>query len=191
MIVIDVDADEEKPEFVAFNTNNFDRQFELTEKTVQDNIGKMFMIPPILRGVDIGAGFGAALMKNAYDFMNSTVSNERRILEVTFNDLLQNYTTSFDDFTILPIEYVSKNEEINTSLLPDLTRNERRSLIGFEEIKAQDAEQSVLAQVLGVGGTQSLVLVVTDPLLNPDQKKQLLIKLFALTEEDAQIIIGQ
>jgi hypothetical protein len=191
MIVIDVDADEEKPEFVAFNTNNFDRQFELTERTVQENIGKMFMIPPILRGVDIGAGFGAALMKNAYDFMNSTVENERRILEVSFRDLLEFYTTSFEDFSIKPIEYVSKNEDINEALLPDLTRNERRSLIGFEEIKAQDAEQSVLAQVLGVGGTQSLVLVVTDPILTPDQKKQLLIKLFSLSEEDAQIIIGQ
>jgi hypothetical protein len=191
IILIDIDADEEVPEYKPFIANNYDRQFELTEKTVQENIGKMFIIPPILRGVDIGAGFGAALMKNAYDFMNSTVNNERRMLEISFKDLLELYTTSFTDFSIKPIEYVSKNEDINVELLPDLTRNERRALIGFEEIKTEEAEQSILAQVLGIGGTQSLVAIVIDPLLTPEQKIQLLIKLFSLSEEDARIIIGQ
>jgi hypothetical protein len=188
--VVDVDADEEKPEFIDFTAKNFDRQFELTEKTVQENIGKMFIIPPILRGVDVGAGFGADLMKNAYDVMNSTTGNERRILSDAFKDLLEYYIIMFTDFEITPIKYESTNEAIDESLFPDLTSNERRALIGFEEITSKGDNQ-VLAQVLGVGGTQALVSVVTDTLLMPEQKIQLLIKLFSLSEEDARMIIGQ
>jgi hypothetical protein len=105
--VVDIDADEEKPEFIDFTAKNYDRQYEVTEKTIQENIGKMFMIPPILRGVDIGAGFGADLMNNAYDFMNSVTGNERRMLEVAFRDLLQYYAITFTDFTIAPLKYIT------------------------------------------------------------------------------------
>jgi len=105
--VVDVDADEEKPEFIDFSSKNFDRQFELTEQTVQENIGRMFMIPPILRGVDVGAGFGADLMTNAYNFMNSVTGNERRMLEIAFRDMLQYYIVKFADFTVKPLTYVA------------------------------------------------------------------------------------
>ena len=105
--VVDVDADEEKPEFIDFTAKNFDRQYEVTEKTVQENIGKMFMIPPILRGIDVGAGFGADLMTNAYNFMNSLTGNERRMLEITFKDLLEFYIVKFTNFTVVPLTYIA------------------------------------------------------------------------------------
>lgn len=111
MIVIDVDADEEKPEFIDFTPKNYDRQFELTEKTVQDNIGKKFIIPPILRGVDVGAGFGADLMNNAYDFMNSVTGNERRMLETAFQDLLQYYMIKFTDFSVVALKYITPSPQ--------------------------------------------------------------------------------
>jgi len=104
--VVDVDADEEKPEFIEFNAKNYDRQFELTEKTVQENIGKMFMIPPILRGVDVGAGFGGELMSQAYAFMNSVTENERNKLETAFKDLLIPFSTQFTNFEITPLTYI-------------------------------------------------------------------------------------
>jgi hypothetical protein len=114
-----VDADEEKPEFIDFTAKNFDRQYEVTEKTVQENIGKMFMIPPILRGVDVGAGFGSELVSQAYDFMNSVTSNERRMLEVAFMDVLTYYLTQFSDYSVLPLEYIYKatqNDNVSTEV---------------------------------------------------------------------------
>jgi hypothetical protein len=104
--VVDVDADEEKPEFIPFTGANYDRQHENTEKTVQENIGKMFMIPPILRGIDVGAGFGSLLVRQAYNFMNSITGNERRMLEIAFKDLLEFYYIKFTDFTVKPLEYI-------------------------------------------------------------------------------------
>ena len=106
--VVDIDADEEKPEFIDFTAKNYDRQYEVTEKTVQDNVGRMFMIPPILRGVDIGAGFGADLMTNAYQFMNSVVSDERRQIETAFRDLFIPFVVQYSNFTIEPIKYISQ-----------------------------------------------------------------------------------
>lgn len=106
--VVDVDADEEKPEFIPFSAANYDRQYELTERTVQENIGRMSMIPPILRGVDVGAGFGADLMRNAYDFMNSVTGNERQMIEVAFMDLLKNYSVQFSDYSIKPLTYIGQ-----------------------------------------------------------------------------------
>ena len=105
--VVDIDSDEEKPEFIDFTAKNYDRQYELTEKTVQQNIGSMFMIPPILRGIDVGAGFGADLIENAYNFMNSVTSNERRMIEVAFKDLLTFYSVQFADYKIKPIKYIT------------------------------------------------------------------------------------
>jgi hypothetical protein len=110
--IVDIDSDEEKPEFIDFTGKNYDRQYEYTEKTVQENIGKMFMIPPILRGVDVGAGFGADLIQNAYYFMNSVTANERRMIEVSFMDLLQNYSVKFSDFTIKPSTYVTTGQQV-------------------------------------------------------------------------------
>ena len=109
--VVDVDADEEKPEFIPFSTQNYDKMYELTEKTVQENIGKMFMIPPILRGVDVGAGFGADLMNNAYDFMNSVTHGDRISLEQAFADLFEFFPTKFSNFTIAPLTYITPVEK--------------------------------------------------------------------------------
>ena len=104
--VVDVDADEEKPEFIDFAGKNYDKQYETTEKTVQENIGKMFIIPPILRGVDVGGGFGADLMNNAYNFMNSVTANERQMIEIAFKDLLAYYVIEFTDYSIKPLTYI-------------------------------------------------------------------------------------
>jgi hypothetical protein len=117
--VVDVDADEEKPEFIPFDAKNYDKQYEYTEKTIQENIGRMSMIPPILRGVDIGAGFGADLMRNAYDFMNSVTDNERRMLEVAFMDVMALWSAAtFANFSLKPLTYVTYNQTEATTATP-------------------------------------------------------------------------
>ena len=104
--VVDVDADEEKPEFIDFTAKNYDTQYELTEKTVQENIGGMFRIPPVLRGKDVGNGFGSDLLVNAYSFMNSVTSDERRIMSEAFKNLLEYYSIQFTDYSIKPAQYI-------------------------------------------------------------------------------------
>jgi len=109
--VVDVDADEEKPEFIKFEVANFDKQYEYTEGTVQENIARMSFIPPILRGIDTGnKGFGSDLMKDAFNFMNSVTDDERRALEVAFMDVMQLWPVKFTDYTLAPLLYVAQQE---------------------------------------------------------------------------------
>lgn len=116
MILVETHFDEEEPKFVPFNIQNFDKMFDSTSKYIQDNIGRLFMQPPILRGVDVGAGFGAELIKNAYDFYNSIIESDRQIIEGVFIKLLKLLPVDFNDYSIKPLEYIKQasNEELGS-----------------------------------------------------------------------------
>ena len=81
-----------------------------------------------------------------------------------------------------------------------MSRNEVRRMEGLENAEGldillypqneavvsndADANKVVLAQSLGVGGTQSLVAILQDPAMSDDQKKALLKILFSFTDEE-------
>lgn len=103
MIVVECAFDEEEPKFVNFPIQNFDRMFEKTSEYTQDTIGRMFMQPPILRGVDVGAGFGADLLKNAYDFYNSITESDRKVVESEISKVFK--LMDVQSYTIKPLVY--------------------------------------------------------------------------------------
>lgn len=104
---VQVSSDEEKPEFISFKGENYDKEFEVTRKTIQGNIGKRFNQPPILRAEDVGANFGADLMTNAYHYYNSVTSNERLVLERVFTQLFKNWHEgSSGNYAVEPLSYV-------------------------------------------------------------------------------------
>jgi hypothetical protein len=109
--VVDVDADEEIPVILPFDAKNLDKEYDYTEKSVQQNIGGMFKIPPVLRGVSatnaLGGGFGADVITNAYQFMNSVTGNERRMLSEAFQVLMEYYIIPFSNFSIAPLQYLT------------------------------------------------------------------------------------
>jgi hypothetical protein len=106
--VVDVDGDEEIPQFIPFDAKNYDKQYQYTEGTVQENIARMSFIPPILRGIDTGnKGFGSDLMNDAFNFMNSITKDERRVLEVAFMDLMALYPTKFADYSLQQLAYIT------------------------------------------------------------------------------------
>jgi hypothetical protein len=115
MILVETEFDEEAPTFVPFTIQNFDRMFDSTSKYVQDTIGRMFMQPPILRGVDVGAGFGADLLKNAYDFYNSIVEGDRKTVESEMKKILTLLPVKFASYDIMPLTYLSQatNEKLD------------------------------------------------------------------------------
>ncbi|EYA64260.1 hypothetical protein K0H02_05635 [Bacteroides fragilis] len=73
--------------------------------------------------------------------------------------------------------------------MKDLTTNERRRLLGFSPTPDNQSSEQLLAEKLGVGGTQSLVAIVSDPNLTSSQKQELLITLFSFTPEQAAKIL--
>lgn len=117
MIVVETEYDEEEPKFVPFPVQNFDRMFDKTSTYIEAKIGKRFMQPPILRAVDIGAGWGAELMKNAYDYYNSIVESDRKTIESELKKIYETTGLQFTDYSIKPLQYqLQVNENRNDQL---------------------------------------------------------------------------
>lgn len=114
IIKVAVEFDEEVPELVPFDVKNYDKEFDYSEKSVQANIGKVFMQPPVLRGELIAGKLGSSTeIQEATDFYNAITEPDRLFLEECYAMAFDGFQglTSESDFTIIPLEYEVKNKE--------------------------------------------------------------------------------
>lgn len=101
---------DQMPEFLKFTGENYDSAFSKTQEVIPENIGQAFMQPPILRAVNVGAGFGADLMTNAYTFYNSITEPFRGFISEVFARLLNRWCERTEeeadvDASICPLVY--------------------------------------------------------------------------------------
>jgi len=136
MLYIELEDGDTKPEFVSFKGTNYDKEFNVTEESVQNNIGRVFNQPPILRAENVGANFGADLMKNAYDYYNSVIENERLNVERVYTSIFQHwFTPTTGDYSIIPLSYDVK-----------MTLAERIGEKGFDQL-VKVIENGVLSTI--------------------------------------------
>jgi hypothetical protein len=124
MIHVECDYDESEPKFVPFPTRNFDKEFDYSEKSAQENIGAIFMQPKVLRCRETSGKLGsAAEMNDAYDMYNSITSFERIWIEENFTVAFDGFQglTADSDFSIIPLEYEISKKEIlkETKTIPN------------------------------------------------------------------------
>ena len=143
ILCVQIDNPDEKPDFISFSGENYDKAFTATQGSIPENIGRVFMQPPILRAKDVGANFGADLMKNAYYFYNSITSDERLILEESFTELFKNWWEPLYNvsFTIQSLSYNAgdtlldrlgkENTDKIVTLITDITieRSKKESIL--------------------------------------------------------------
>lgn len=91
IVVVEVEPGEDKPEFVPMNVANYDKQFETTATKAQKNIGRAYNQPTILRCEDVGASFGAELLKNAFNYYNAVTVDERLAIERVFTEIFSRW----------------------------------------------------------------------------------------------------
>lgn len=145
---------EQKPEFIPFTGNNFDKDFSQAEDKTPNIIGRSFSQPPILRAEDVGSNFGSELMKNAYDYYNSITETEREILSREFKrifDLWYEPTINIDkNYDILPkfyrvnstlAERLGANTDKVLELLYDSTKNERMKSVILSTVYGMEEEE--------------------------------------------------
>jgi len=146
-----------------------------------------------LRCGGVGGNFGADAMKNSYNFYNSHTESDRIILQRYFKHLFKNWNTPIQsDFEIEPLKYES--EIVDLTKVPEvlfgsLSLNEKRILLGQPELLTAVDDKTMLSEKLGVGGTQSLVSITTDPIMTPEQKRGLIKILFNFTDEQTLAIL--
>jgi hypothetical protein len=192
VMYVQVKSKEDIPQFVQFSGKNYDKEFTVTRAKVKDDIGRAFNQPAILRAEDVGSNFGADALRNAYDYYNSVTEVERLQLDRVFHRIFKYWKDGeFADCSILPLSYNQTRDasRIPSEIIGVLTNNEKRTLIGYEELAGAEDNKSILAEKIGVGGVQAMIQVVADPAMSGEQKQGLLKLLFSLTDEDVESII--
>lgn len=150
LMYVNVRNGEQAPEFRAFTTNNYDKAFTAAEEKTPDIIGRAFSQPPILRGEDVGAGFGADLMENAYEFYNTITAPERQKMAQVFARVFALWhdrtINPEQDYDILPLAY-----RVNKSLAEKLGDNTDKILeLLYDEGKSPASKRIVLEKIYGV-----------------------------------------
>lgn len=110
LVLVETESEEEIPEFISLETKNFDKEFDYSESSVQQNIGRSFNQPPILRAEDVGGNFGAELITNAYSYYNAITETERLNIERVFEEVYKYYEKPINltgSYSIAPLSYIS------------------------------------------------------------------------------------
>ena len=112
---VTVNADEDAPQWVSIKSQNFDKDFTVTESSVTERIYSAFGQEPWY-AIRVGKlGFSGQLVAEAYEYYNSYVSKERQALERIFSKVFGLWKEGLPgDFTISPKSYVHNAEQTGT-----------------------------------------------------------------------------
>ena len=107
LISLTVANDEEKPEIVEFPTKNFDKDFDVTDKSVVERIYSAFEQEPFLCIRSGKLGFSGTTIHDCYSYYSSLVSKEQRLIERAFSKIFDNWHEPLAsyDCTIEPLTY--------------------------------------------------------------------------------------
>lgn len=104
---VELDSDEEKPEFVELKISNFDKAFTVTESSTIEHIYSAFGQEPWYC-IRIGkVGFSGDILEDAFEYYNSIVSKQQRMIQRSFAKLFEYWhepTTT--DFSVEPLKYI-------------------------------------------------------------------------------------
>lgn len=107
LISLTVANDEEKPEIVEFPVKNFDKDFEVTDKSVVERIYSAFEQEPFLCIRSGKLGFSGTTIHDCYSYYSSLVSKEQRLIERAFGKIFDNWFEPLANYdcSIEPLTY--------------------------------------------------------------------------------------
>lgn len=107
LISLTIENDEEKPEIVEFPVKNFDKDFEVTDKSVVERIYSAFEQEPFLCIRSGKLGFSGTTIHDCYSYYSSLVSKEQRLIERAFTKIFEDWHEPLAsyDCSIKPLTY--------------------------------------------------------------------------------------
>lgn len=165
------DGKELAPEVEPISVQNLDKQFiTVAEQVIQQIISGHSVTSPMLVGVATPGklGYSNELEKSYLIFDQTVIAPDRKAIEKTLNKVIEACGITGVELEIIPF---------NPLLDPNVTVD-------------QTTGEVVLAQTLGVGGTQSLISILTDPILTPEQKVGVMGTLFGISEAEAKKMLA-
>lgn len=109
LMEVTLETDEDKPEVVTLNSQNYDKEFTVTDISVTERIYSAFGQEPWYC-IRIGkVGFSGDILEDAFEYYNSIVSKQQRLIERTFARVFRHFyeaVNASNDFSVEPLKYV-------------------------------------------------------------------------------------
>ena len=109
LMEVTLETDEDKPEVVSLNSQNYDKEFTVTDISVTERIYSAFGQEPWYC-IRVGkVGFSGDILEDAFEYYNSIVSKQQRLIERTFDRIFRYWyeiANLTNDFSVQPLKYV-------------------------------------------------------------------------------------
>ena len=172
---------------------DYDGLYEYTETSVKESIYEPFGIPPVLVFATPNKLGSGNEIEDATAYYNGITADYRLIFEEVFSDIFGRFYKNINrsgDYSIIPFKAPKSNSQISAEYFPYYSKNEIREANGDEPVIEENADTQLLSEKLQVGGTTSLIALLTDPVLENNQKIGTMGVLFGISEEDAKKMLG-
>lgn len=106
ILVVEVGDEDEVPEVKSLSSQNYDKEFSVTDSTTCERIYSAFS-QEVWNSIRIGkVGFGGQIIKDAFDYYNTIVERDRRVIERSFAAIFNHWwTEEVFDYDVEPIIY--------------------------------------------------------------------------------------
>lgn len=119
LMEVTLETDEDKPEVVSLNSQNYDKEFTVTDISVTERIYSAFGQEPWYC-IRVGkVGFSGDILEDAFEYYNSIVSKQQRLIERTFTRVFRHFYEAVNvsnDFSVQPLKYVRNAEVSNNNV---------------------------------------------------------------------------
>lgn len=109
ILEVEITTEEEKPEFIPLKSNNYDKEFTVTDASTVERIYSSYGQEPWYC-IRIGkVGFSGDILEDAFEYYNSIVSKQQRMIERAFQKIFENWyeeVNPSNDFSVQPLKYV-------------------------------------------------------------------------------------
>lgn len=117
ILEVTLNMDEEKPEFIPLKSNNYDKEFTVTDASTVERIYSAYGQEPWYC-IRIGkVGFSGDILEDAFEYYNSIVSKQQRMIERAFQKIFENWyekVNPSNDFSIQALKYV-RNAKVSNN----------------------------------------------------------------------------
>ncbi|MDH6354491.1 hypothetical protein M2132_000819 [Dysgonomonas sp. PH5-45] len=112
---VEVEYDEEVPQFVSFGGTNYDQDYSVTSDTACEKIYSAFGQEAWHRIRKGSLGFSSEVLVEAYENYSTVTGTQRRMIERAFDKIFRYWHMAVPttDFTIEPLKYVSSETTDN------------------------------------------------------------------------------
>lgn len=191
VMVIQKPSPETTFELKTPDLQHFDGMYDSTDKGKDSAILRGFMMPRplILEAGDSIFPPDTAILASS-NYYNTITEDDRHEVAEVLSIIFSNFEVDVcpsGDYSLLPLVF---KKAIDPAYFPYFTKNEIRESLGAPQAEESDADKKMLVESIGVGGTQSLVSILTDQVLTTAQKKGALKLLFNFTDEEVSALLG-